>query len=139
MKYLYIEPEVAGGLGEKTIINTSVNPPNVSKLHYKFDGWLGDILLESYPCFIIAEGAKHELQLAGITGMEFDEVLITTSEQFHELYPNLQLPKFEWLQIMGKPGNDDFGIAQDGRLVISARALNVLSKLGVSHALITQY
>lgn len=45
MKYFYIEPEVAGGLGRNTVMNRAVHPPVVSKLHYHFDGWLGDVLL----------------------------------------------------------------------------------------------
>jgi hypothetical protein len=139
MKYFFIEPEVAGGLGKKTIMDRSVHPPIVSKLHYQFDGWLGDVLLESFPCFIVTEAAKKKLQSVGATGIKFDEVEVTTSEQFQEIYPNRQLPKFEWLQIEGKPGKDDFGIAQDGRLVISQQMLEELRGLGISHAIIAEY
>jgi len=73
MKYYYIEPEVAGGLGNDTVMNRSVHPPVVTKLHYQFDGWLGDVLLESSPCFIVTELAKQKLQDARLTGATFDE------------------------------------------------------------------
>jgi hypothetical protein len=139
MKYFYIEPEVAGGLGHNVVMDRSVHPPIVSGLHYEFDGWLGDVLLESFPCFIVTEGAKKDLQSVGLTGLRFDEVEVTTSEFFQERYPNRQLPKFVWLQIVGKPGQDDFGIAKDLRLVISERALEVLRGLGISNALITDF
>jgi hypothetical protein len=75
----------------------------------------------------------------GATGIRFDEVEVTTSKLFQELYPNRQLPKFVWLQIKGRPGRDDFGIGLDPGLVISERALEVLRKLGISNALITGY
>ena len=139
MKYFYIEPEVAGGLGENTVLDTSVHPPIVSRLHYEFDGWLGDVLLETFPCFIVTKDAKRKLQSIGATGITFDDVEITTSALFQGLYPNRQLPEFFWLQIEGKPGHDDFGIDHDLRLVISERALEVLRGLGISNALVTPY
>ena len=36
MKYFYIQPEVAGGLGKNTVMDRSVHPPIVSRLHYEF-------------------------------------------------------------------------------------------------------
>jgi hypothetical protein len=92
MKYFYIEPEVAGGLGKNTVMDRSIHPPIVTKLHYHFDGWLGDVLLESFPCFVITDFAKRKIQSGELTGARFDEVEVTTSEQFHELYPAKQLP-----------------------------------------------
>jgi hypothetical protein len=139
MKYFYIEPEVAGGLGENTVMDPSEHPPKVSRLNYEFDGWLGDALLESFPCFIITEEAKGKLQSAGFTGIRFDEVEVTTSGFFQDVHPNRHLPRFAWLQIVGKPGRDDFGIASDLRLVVSERALNVLEGLGISNALVTPF
>jgi hypothetical protein len=134
MKYYQIEPEVAEGLGEHTVIDRSSGKMVVRKLHYEFEGWGGDVLLESCPCFIATEDAKRKLQSAGLTGIRFDEVKVTTSEFFQERYPDQQLPKFVWLQVTGKPGQDDFGICQDPGLVVSERALEVLKGLGVSNA-----
>jgi hypothetical protein len=139
MKYSYIEPEVAGGLGKNTVMNRSVHPPIVSKLHYHFDGWLGDVLLETFPCFVVTETAKQKLQSLGATGATFDEVEVTASEQFRELYPNRQLPKFAWLRVQGTPGREDFGIAPDGRLVVSERVLEALQELGISQALVAEF
>ena len=79
MKYFYIQPEVAGGFGENTVLDTSVHPPIVSRLHYELDGWLGDVLLETFPCFIITKDAKTKLQSIGATGIRLDDVEITTS------------------------------------------------------------
>ena len=38
-----------------------------------------------------------------------------------------------------KAGQDDFGAAVDGRLVLSQRALDTLSSLGISNALIEPF
>ncbi len=101
---LLIQPEVAGGLGENTVMDRRVHPPIVSKLHYEFDGWGGDALLTSFPYFIVTEDAKKKLQSVGLTGMRFDKVEVTTSELFQELFPDRQLPHFVWLKVDGKPG-----------------------------------
>ncbi len=139
MKYYQIEPEVAGGIGEHSVIDRSTGKMIVHKLHYVFDDWGGDVLLESCPCFIVTESAKKKLQSIYATGIRFDKVEVTTSELFQQLVPDLELPKFFWLQIDGKPGQDDFGICKDPGLVISERALEVLRGLGISNALVTPY
>jgi hypothetical protein len=139
MKYFYIEPEVAGSLGRNTIMDCDVHPPVVSKLHYHFDGWLGGVLLESFPCFIVTEVAKQRIQEAGLTGTRFEEVEVTASEQFQEFYPNRRLPKFVWLRVQGKAAQEDFGTAEDGRLVVSEKSLQILRQLGAAQALITSF
>lgn len=132
--YFYIEPEVSGGFGDKTVVDTSVHPPRVSKLHYQFDGWLGDDLLETYPCHIVSESLAKEIESAELTGYMFDDVEISKSEQFEDLYPGKELPKFYWLKVSGIAGKDDFGISEDYRLTISEKALEALNKRKVVEA-----
>jgi hypothetical protein len=100
------------------------------------EGWLGDYLLESTPCFIVAEPLANELQRAGLTGFRLDEAEVTKSEQFQELSPARELPRFLWLKVEGEPGKADFGLDPALRLVVSERALEVLKRGGVSHATI---
>jgi hypothetical protein len=88
MKYYVIEPEVAGGLGGSTVMNRAVHPPDVFFLHYQFDGWLGDVLVESFPCFIATAEAVKSLQSIGPTGLELAEVRVTKSSQFAEVHPD---------------------------------------------------
>jgi hypothetical protein len=49
MDFYAIEPEVAGELGEGTVMDTSVHPPRVSAVEYVITDWLGDDIIESYP------------------------------------------------------------------------------------------
>jgi hypothetical protein len=139
MNYHILEPEVAGGLGEDTVINRRIHPPEVSTLHYKFDGWLGDVLLESFPCFIVTMEAVQKLQGLPATGVYFGDVQATKSVQFHNIYPDRSLPEFRWLKVTGKAGDDDFGLAKDFRLVVSDRVLVALKELRLSNALIENY
>jgi len=139
MRYFKIEPEVAGGLGQNTKMDRSVHPPIVSKLHYELDGWPDDVILESFPSFIVTEETKQVLLQAGVTGAQFDEVEITTSGQFRDLYPDRLLPNFVWLKIEGMAGQDDFGTTSNGMLTVSERALGLLNRLGISNALVTPF
>jgi hypothetical protein len=139
MKYFYIEPEVAGGLGKNTVINRSVHPPTISKLHYHFDGWIGDALLESFPSFIVTKDVERRLQSIGATGARFDDVEVTVSDQFKELYQDRHLPHFVWLRVEGQPGREDLGTTLDGRLVASERALEVFREFGVANSLVTPF
>lgn len=133
MRYL-IEPEVAGGWGGHTVADTSRHPPLVSKLHYQFDGWQGDDLLESFPCFIVSESLRDGLIAAGITGFEIDEVEISKSEEFSSDAALGDLPKFFWLKIVDDELSADVGISSDYRMSISERALNVFRKYNIGHA-----
>ncbi|NQZ07411.1 MAG: hypothetical protein HRT35_09655 [Algicola sp.] len=132
--YFYIEPEVSGGFGKNNQADTTVHPPNVSKLHYLFDGWLEDDILETFPCFIVTKRLKNALMQQCFTGFSIDDVEISKSEQFDNIYPNKTLPNFYWLKVTGVAGKDDFGIANDHRLVISQRILNLLKTVNIVHA-----
>lgn len=137
--YYYIEPEVAGGWGAKTVADTSVHPPQVSKLHYEFAGWLGDDLIESFPCFIVTDVLKNALEHSDLSGFFFEDVLVTKADSFDELQPNIDLPKFYWFKVTGVVGVNDFGIASDYRLVVSERALLTIQVCTLKHASIEVY
>jgi hypothetical protein len=137
VSYYDLEPDVAGGLGKNTVMDRSVHPPIVRKLHYEFYGWSGDALVTSFPCYLVTDEARQELENAGITGAQFEKAEITTSDEFDELFPNVRLPRFVWLKVRGQLGLDDFGTAPDGKLVVSDTAIGVLQRLGIPNALVT--
>lgn len=140
MKFYKLDPEVAGGLGPNTeFIRTPGKPVVVQKLHYQFDGWLGDELLESSPCFIVTQRLAEELQRQRLSGYELKAVEISTSDQFRELYPDRELPAFAWLGITGKAGTDNFGVDKDGRLVVSETAIELLRTMHFDNCDVTDY
>lgn len=139
MQYFYIWPNVAGGLGEHTVLDPSVHPPIVTKLHYEVEGWFGDVIVTTFPCFLVTEETQRALQKMGFSGATFAAAEVTISEDCQEDQPGLQLPPFVWLKVHGKVGHDDFGIAADYRLVISKRVLDLLESLGIPFAVIEPY
>jgi len=121
-----VEPEVAGGLGNSTIMDRSVHPPVVHKLHFVFEGWDGDDILETFPCYIVTEKLRNSIEINNFTGYEFADVTVDTSENFKDIYSNVKLPKFYWLKVNGIVCKDDFGISQDNRLVVSESFKKIL-------------
>ena len=114
-----LEPEVAGGWGDDTVADTTVHPPVVTALHYVFDGWLGDSIVESFPCYLVTAPLGDALVASGLSGFELRSVRINKSEQFAELYPDRKLPEFRWLHVTGAACVDDFGLSGDHLLVAS--------------------
>ncbi|QEM02866.1 hypothetical protein DIU31_004805 [Mucilaginibacter rubeus] len=137
--YRIIEPEVAGGIGNETVMNTKVHPPIIDKLHYEFAGWSGDDILESFPCYIITERLKKEIEFRNLKGIGFDDVLISRSNEFEDFYPNTDLPKFYWAKINGAfENNDDFIVGDDFRLLISPKAFDTLTLFNLNHAFLEE-
>lgn len=137
MRY-YVEPEVAGGWGEETVADTSVHPPIVHKLHYEMSGWLGDEILETFPCFIVSDELKIDLIKSEITGVEFDDVLVTKSDDFFAMPETSLIPTFYWMKIIGSRKDADVTLSDDHRLIVSDRAYHVLRRHRIAHAEITR-
>lgn len=134
MGFTVLEPEVPGGWGARIAADVSTHPPHVQRLHVELDGWLGDDLLESFPCFIVTDRLARVLEQSKLTGFALDAVEITRSPEFDELHPGAVLPAFRWLRISGRAGVDDFGLAADLRLVASPAAISLLRPFAIAHA-----
>ena len=61
------------------------------------------------------------------------EVEVTVSQEFRERHPDLNLPAFCWLKVTGTPGQDDFALSEDCRLLVSERAKKLLDSAGLNH------
>lgn len=131
-----VEPEVAGGLGEGTLMDRSVHPPRVSRLVYELEGWLGDDIVETFPCFLVTERLARALAKAGLTGFSLTDVTVRVGEQLAERLDGAR-PVFLWLKVNGSEGSDDLWLDADQRLVVSERALGVLGAHRVGHAVVT--
>lgn len=137
MKPRIVEPEVAGGLGPRSVIERSSGRPVVLRLHHVFDGWLGDELLESTPCFLMTRSLLDRCIAAGLRGVVSGAVEVSVSDQFRELHPDRVLPEFVWAHVDGKPAADDFWSLDDGRLAMSDRAWRIIGPFA-RHADVTE-
>ena len=141
-----LHPEVAGALGDNTVVANRIQLESgsaivreITHLEYVFDGWLGDELLESYPCFIVTESLAADLTNANLLGLKLGSVEISISETFEELYPGRNLPAFRRLMPQGevqitKKGKirnwsqHDLCLTERAELVVSKRCLDVLQR-----------
>ncbi|MGR5062042.1 hypothetical protein [Photobacterium sp. DNB22_13_2] len=139
MSQYLIEPEIPGGFGENTLGHFDVHPPKVEKLHLEFDGWLGDDLLESFPCFLVSESLATALVASQLSGYNLAAMELSSSDIFQELQPECCLPSFSWLQITGDNGKDDFSVSEKGMLLVSRKAMQLLQKFQLTNAEIMVY
>ncbi|HKN98480.1 MAG TPA: hypothetical protein VJX10_15280 [Pseudonocardiaceae bacterium] len=133
MVFYYVEPEVAGELGPSTVMDTTVHPPDVSRLEYRFTDWLGDSIVESFPCYIVTDELGKQIQQGELDGATLDEVAVTLSPEAEELLDQ-PLPPWKWLKVTGQAFQSDFGISDDRRLVVSERAMDVLRQGALENA-----
>ncbi|SFX68224.1 hypothetical protein SAMN04487866_11744 [Thermoactinomyces sp. DSM 45891] len=151
MKLYCLMPEVAGGVGENTIFSSETFPNGqrkVSHLHYAFDGWLGDALLETCPCFIVTTSLASLIESSNLSGYQFKKVEVSMSEFFQEMHPERILPEFVELVPAGKISvtnglvtdwtGEDFCTDEIANLVVSERALSTLKKHRLNHCDIEQ-
>ena len=148
MKMFKIEPEVAGEIGENSIISYKNNIiDEVKFLHFEFKGWLGDEILETSPCFIVSESIVNDILESNLKGCKFEDIEISKSEEFNEMYPNRYIPNFKRLIPLGavsifndkiiENSGDDFCIEDKVNLVISDSALKILKKHKIDNCDIT--
>ena len=129
-----LNPEVPGEIGENSIIDYSIHPPKVQKLHYVFDTWLGSDIVESFPCFLVTERLRKRIEDEILGGISFFDIEIATTERFKEFYPSRVLPTFYWMKVDGIAGKDDFGLSENYRLVLSPKVLETLSSFTLKEA-----
>lgn len=149
----FLEPEVSGGHGEQTIYGTEEDiakegiSGDIKFLHYEFEGWLGDDLLESTPAFIISSNLEDELRKSECKDYKLEKCLITMSDVFMELYPNKEFLYFVrfiplgTVEIVGGNFNNwsghDFCLSPKGELVVTKKALDFLNQFSIKHCDIT--
>ena len=121
-----LRPEVAGGLGEGTVMDVSVHHPVVTRLDYEFEDIPADDMIATFPCVVVTDALRAALEESRLTGFGFSHVQVSTSLNVQELHPQLLLPDFHWLRVTGAPGMDDMWIGERGRLIVNQRALDVL-------------
>ncbi len=138
MDFHVLSPGVGGGLGERSELDTSVHPPSVHRLHYEVEGWTGDALLESFPCYLVSPLLAEELEAGSLTGAQLADAEVTIAPGAEDVVDTAVLG-FRWLQPRGAPGRDDVAADDKARLIVSDRALAVLRRHPLENCLIEQW
>jgi hypothetical protein len=127
MRFFLIEPEpVPAGDDVGTEYDHSGLYPHPTRLGFEFDGWLGGRLLEGAWTYIVTRSVGERLRTAQLSGFEIKAVSVAMSAEGQEMYPDLVLPEFEWLDVGGTVGADDFGV-DSSRLLVAWRSRSAYS------------
>lgn len=127
-----LNPEVSGQIGEKTLLNTNTHPPIVERLHFIFYGWLGDDLIECFPCFLVSEKLKILLQKTNFSGFLIKDCETELSEEILIMQPQIVLPKFYWLDV-GHDKNSDLFIDESLKLQVTDAAYDLLKRVNLKY------
>lgn len=123
-----LEPEVAGGLGEGTVLDASVHPPIVSELEYEVAGWLGDDLIAGFPVYLVSPRLLAAMETARLTGFAVNpNCRVTVNEQVYAELNSSDVSTFTWIDIPGAT-SDDLHVTADLLLGVSDRAWEVFSQ-----------
>lgn len=138
MPFYALDPEVAGELGEHSLLDSSVHPPIVKRLHYHFQGWLGDDLVQSFPVFLVSDRLRRAMEAARLSGGSFDDADISVAEEFGAVSVQQPLPRFFWLKVTGRAQTSDLGVSPDDyRLVVSEIALRCVRRFSLGNCSVT--
>ncbi len=111
MQFYLLEPEVAGGWSEGTIVTNrdALDAgreifPLVDQLHYRFDGWFGDDILAFISTLIVTARLADAMRAGELTGLTFATVTTITSDMWDQIHPDnsVLLPEFERLIPTGR-------------------------------------
>lgn len=149
MDLYMLEPEVAGEIGENTVYDNFDDvryrraEPKISKLHFIFSGWLGNDIIESTPCFIVTDELKRGIEKSELSGYEFQDMEVSLSDEFMEIYPNRDMPQFKRLIPKGrvivdyetytKWSGEDFNLSDKSYLIVSEKALNIINEYNIDN------
>lgn len=146
MNYYLLNPEIAGELGDNSIIEYENGKiKEVLFLEYTFMGWQGDELLSTHPCFIVTKNLQEDIIVSGLSGVVFKEIAVSFSEDFYEIYPNIKLPPFVQIVCQESCENSydnlqyDFYYNKYKDIIVSERALDVLQKHKMDMCIIKKY
>jgi hypothetical protein len=133
-QFYRIHPAVYGWLGEGCVPEANNQVISYQKLHYVFVAYPIDCICRSLGAYIAKENLIDKLLLMRATGIGFDQVQLSLSDDSECLsLTDFVMPRFRWLRIYGQAGRDDFGLAAESHnsLVVSHRVRRAMLESGL--------
>jgi hypothetical protein len=123
----YIELPIYGQLGSRTMLDTSVHPPTVLKLHIVLDAVPKSSIFGIFPAIIVSAGMAQKLVGAECTGIELKRAEFEFNEQSRaSAKDKALLPSLRWCHVFGRPYSEDFGFAHGTKLIISTKVKKLI-------------
>ncbi len=108
-------------------VNYNLYPPEVRQCLCDIDVWPKSSIFGISPCIFVQESLADSLAAGSCSGFMLRDAILEPSRAFKRLYkhPN-KLPRFMWCDIVGQPGEDDFGLDRKTRLIVSVRVKQMI-------------
>jgi hypothetical protein len=132
-----IDPQVAGELGEGTVLDSSVHPPLVTQVDYVLDGPATDDLIQSFPVYLVSVELAERLQRARLTGFALADAAVRPSLEYLAVYGNVAHRQYRWLRLQGT-AEDDCWLDGSFKLCVSDRMMRILESAKLSDCVITK-
>jgi len=133
-----LDPQVAGELGEGTLLDSSTHPPIVSRVDYVLDLPQADEFIQSFPVFLVSDGLGARLQAGGLTGFTLAEASVRPSENYLALYGEAPHRQYLWMNVTGSPGQADTWLDASFQVCVSDRMLAILEASELSDCLVEE-
>jgi hypothetical protein len=132
-----LDPQVAGELGEGSVLDTTVHPPVVTEVDYVLDQPEADELIQSFPVFLVSSGLADRFQSAGLTGFTLEEATTRPSFEYLSAFGQAPHREYRWLRVHGTE-QDDCWIDSSAMLCVSDRMMEILNSATLSDCLATK-
>jgi hypothetical protein len=131
-----LDPQIAGELGGRTVLDSTTHPPVVRELEYVLDQPEADDLIQSFPVFLVGVDLARRLQEAGLSGVGLAEAVVRPSAEYTAAYGRAPHRSYRRLQ----PGNvgEDCWVDDSGRLCVSDRMMRILDDAELSDCLVSE-
>jgi hypothetical protein len=158
----HVEPSVDGGFGERTQLvkgdgnfGDELSRTDVSVLAHQFQGWSGDEIVTSFPCYLITQRLLDDLLRTGLTGISHESAIIAVSDEPFTSLTAIEEQRFVWLKPTGKIDHipkslkqsqdpikwagHDFSLTPNAQLVLTERAINAIGYARIRHSIIRAF
>ncbi|RJQ77652.1 hypothetical protein D5S17_14610 [Pseudonocardiaceae bacterium YIM PH 21723] len=142
MPFYTLTPNIPGDLGENAVLDTSVHPPRVERLHIAIDNWFGEDVIKLFPVHLVTEPLAAAMVESGLRAFELRDAQVTIEPEALELVAQLNLdgvPDFRWFDVTGTAGQDHIGLSGKARLVVSEQALQVFQRFSLEGCDVEEY
>lgn len=135
-----VDAEVAGGLGRDMDYKHERSPRLIGRLHYVFDGWLGDDIVTTASFWLVSERLAAALRNSELTGFELEDALVTVSDTWRTFKGDAEPGVWTRLVPVGdREHGSDFFVENNGtRLFVSDRAAEFLRGFTVQEGQLLQ-
>lgn len=133
-----LDPQVAGELGDGTLLDSSTHPPTVGQVDYVLDQPDADEFIQSFPVFLVSEKLGARLQEKGLTGFALTDVSVRPSDNYLATYGDAPHPQYLWMQVTGASAQVDCWLDATFQVCVSDRMMAVIEAAGLSDCLVDE-